>query len=423
MKLPLPTRLIGFHAVVVALTTCLCSLRAEDQPLCDTLPIAATGKATRESTGFDRVIPELMRKWDIPGAAVAMARDGRVTVSRGYGWADIEMKRPVQPDSLFRIASVSKPITAAAILILIEREQLDLDAKLIDLLDDDCLPTEEMCDDQFRQITVRHLLHHTAGFDRDKSFDPMLRAKPVVDVLGTCPAPKAIIRFMAERPLDFSPGQAYAYSNFGYCLLGRIVEKISCKTYEEAVKELVLSPAGIHRMRLGRTRKRNAAEGEVSYYAAQVDNMVSSVFANESGPVASPYGRYYVEAMDAHGGWIASAIDLVRFATVIEGSRKPQNSARLLLKAETVRLIETRPAPPVSVDEPTYYGFGWMIRPVGGRANWWHAGSLPGTNSLLVRTHHGYVWAVVVNRRPSSREFLGELDQAMWRAAEARKRQ
>ncbi|HUT13230.1 MAG TPA: hypothetical protein VMY42_22265, partial [Thermoguttaceae bacterium] len=98
--------------------------------------------------------------------------------------------------------------------------------------------------------------------------------------------------------------------------------------------------------------------------------------------------------------------------TYLDGSRKPG-----LLKAETVRLIESRPAPPVSLGEPVHYGLGWMIRPKGDSANWWHAGRIPGTNSLLVRTHHGMVWAAVFNSSPrESDAFIGELDRALWEA-------
>ena len=85
-----------------------------------------------------------------------------------------------------------------------------------------------------------------------------------------------------------------------------------------------------------------------------------SVFPDVSEPVSWPYGGFYLEAMDSHGAWVASAIDLVRFVSALDGSRKPG-----LLKPATVRLIESRPPPPMPDDSPAYYGFGWSIRPVG----------------------------------------------------------
>ena len=369
---------------------------------------SAAEPAVAELAAYDRIIPELMRKWEIPGGAVAVAKNGRLVLARGYGLADVEKNRPVRPDALMRIASVSKPITAAAILVLVEQDRLDLDARVVDLLG----PIKPMhgraIDPGFRKITVRQLLHHTAGFDRGKSFDPMLSPRPITDALGPMADGPAIVRFMLDRPLDFKPGSRYAYSNFGYCLLGRVIEQITGSSYEEAVGQLVLKPSGITRMRLGHTRLKDRAKGEARYYPPPVE----SILPEDKGPVDSPYGRFYLEPMDSHGGWIASAVDLVRFATWLDGSRKPG-----LLEKETRRLIESRPGAPVSVDTPTYYGLGWMVRPKEQGANWWHAGSLPGTNALLVRTHHGMVWAAVFNSRPKGDGFLGELDRALWQAA------
>jgi len=326
--------------------------------------------------------------------------------------ADIEARQPVQPDALFRIASVSKPITAAAVLVLVEQGRLDLDAAALDLVGSIEPPEGRIIDPRLRKITVRQLLHHTAGFDRGKSFDPMLRPGVVVEAIGSTPKNTAIVRFMLDRPLDFDPGTQYAYSNFGYCLLGRIIENVTGRPYEESVRTLVLRPAGIRDMRLGRTRQADRAKGEVCYYSPAGTAPVESVFPDVKRPVAPPYGRYYVEAMDAHGGWIASAIDLVRFTTHLDGNRAPG-----LLKAKTIKLIESRPAPPVSAGEPAYYGLGWMVRPKGESANWWHAGRIPGTNSLLVRTHHGMAWAAVFNSSPQGNDrLIGELDRALWKA-------
>ena len=373
----------------------------------------ATGPDVPELASFDRIVTELIRKYELPGGAVAVAKDGRLVLARGYGLADVEKRRAVEPDSLFRIASVSKPITAAAILVLVQRDRLDLDAKVVTLLGKSELLRGKPADPRFGEITVRQLLHHTGGFDRGKSFDPMLQAAPVVEALGTPADRTAIVRFMFGRPLDFDPGTRYAYSNFGYCLLGRVIEAVTGRSYVESVKTLVLQPAGIDRMRLGRTRLAERADAEVRYYPAPGSKSVASVFPEVNKKVPSPYGRYYIEAMDAHGGWIASVVDLLRFATWADGSRQPG-----LLEPATVRLLRSRPAAPVSVGEPAYYGLGWLIRPVGEEANWWHAGGLPGTVSFLVRTHHGLAWAAVFNGSPKGgKAFYGELDRSLWRAA------
>src|SRR5260370_23744350 len=117
---------------------------------------------------------------------------------------------------------------------------------------------------------------------------------------------RAIIRYMMGLPLDFDPGKRYAYSNFGYCLLGRVIEKASGQSYEDYVRKEVLAPLGIHRMRLGKTLPAGRAKGEVIYYDEK-NRTGPSVFSKRRGQqVALPYGAWNLEAMDSHGGWLAS---------------------------------------------------------------------------------------------------------------------
>jgi CubicO group peptidase (beta-lactamase class C family) len=376
--------------------------------------IAIAGVATPELKPLDDQITSLMRKWGIPGGAVAVVKDGRLVFAHGYGWADRDAGKAMQPDSLFRIASVTKPFTAVAILALVERGRLDLDAKVLDILKLPGVSPEKAVDKRWKQITIRQLLFHTAGFDRDASFDPMFRPYVIADATKTpAPAgPVAIIRYMLGQRLDFDPGTKHAYSNFGYCLLGRVIEQVTGKAYDEAVQNLVLRPSGITRMKIGRTRLCDRLPDEVRYYAPD-NEKVRSVFPDVRERVTWPYGGFYIEAMDAHGAWVASAIDLLRFASAVDGSRRPGP-----LKPATVRLIESRPPPPLPADAPAYYGLGWWIRPVGHSANWSHNGSLPGTMTLLVRAHNGLKWAVLFNLRPEDDgKFLGEMDGGMWKAA------
>jgi CubicO group peptidase (beta-lactamase class C family) len=266
----------------------------------DVFPL--TGPAAKELQPFDRRLGEWLQKHALPGGAAAVAKDGRLLYLRGFGWADRERRIPLPPDALMRIASLTKPITAAAVLRLAEQGRLKLEAPVLPYLKKFGAEDNPHLDPRWRQITLAHLLRHTAGFDRSASFDPMLMPKEFVRTLGSPLDPPAIIRFMLGRPLDFDPGTRYAYSNFGYCILGRVIEEVTGKGYEEAVRELVLQPAGIHRMRLGKTRLADRAEGEVHYYMPPGAAAVPSVFPEEKKPVAAPYGKFYLEAMDAHGG-------------------------------------------------------------------------------------------------------------------------
>jgi N-acyl-D-amino-acid deacylase len=372
--------------------------------------IPATGLAVPELASFDRVLMDLMQKWGIPGGAIAVVKDGRLVLARGYGYSDATTKEPVAPDALFRIASVSKPITAVAVLGLVEQGKLDLDARAFAMLPNLTPPSGSTVDPRLDGITVRQLLSHLGGWDRDRSYDPMFRATQIAQALGT-PAPasvESVIRFMRGQPLDFTPGERYAYSNFGYAVLGRIVERVSGRSYGAYVRESVLRPMGITRMFLGHSLAEDRLPGEVRYYDGA--GLTTSVFP-PGGQVPVPYGGFNIEAMDAHGGWVASAVDLARFITAVDGlTTRPD-----VLRPETIATMTARP-PPVWDGAAFHYGAGWLVRPQQG--NWWHNGSLPGTSSLIVRTGTGLAWAVLFNARsmvPGS-TFEADVDPAVWQA-------
>jgi N-acyl-D-amino-acid deacylase len=307
---------------------------------------------------------------------------------------------------------------------LIEQGKLTLETKAFPLLNlQPAVASFRDPEPRLRDISIRQLLHHTGGWDRDKSFDPMFRPEQIARATNTPPPAPAvsIIRYMLSRPLDFDPGSRYAYSNFGYCVLGRIIEKLTGKPYEQFVREEVLGPVGIKRMRIGASLEGKQAPGEVRYYTR--DNATShNVFPEGAREVPAPYGGFCLEAMDAHGGWIASAVDLARVAAALDNPERNR-----FLKPGSFTTMYEPPMPPVSRKgdgtlESSYYGCGWMVRPVGknGKANYWHNGSLPGTSTLLVRRWDGLSWAVLFNQRSEDKNLPdGAIDPALHRAAAA----
>jgi CubicO group peptidase (beta-lactamase class C family) len=372
--------------------------------------IPMTGTAVPELASFDRVITDLMKRWGVPGGAIAVVKDGRLVLARGYGYADADTKEPVAPNALFRIASVSKPITAVAVLKLAEEGRLDLDAKVFAMLPSLTPPPGATVDARLDAITVRQLLWHVGGWDRDRSYDPMFRATQIAAALGTAPpaSVESVIRYMRGQPLDFAPGERYAYSNFGYAVLGRVIEKVTGQSYGAYVTDAVLRPMGVTRTRLGRSLLADRAPGEVRYYDG--GGMTTPVFPGSTA-VPWPYGGFNIEAMDAHGGWISSAVDLARFITAVDGlPTRPD-----FLQPSSIERMTARP-PGVWDGAASYYGAGWLVRPQQG--NWWHGGSLPGTSSLIVRTGTGLAWAVLFNARSmvSGSTFEQEVDPAVWQA-------
>jgi CubicO group peptidase (beta-lactamase class C family) len=379
------------------------------------LDVPLTGQAVPGMESFDRVVSDLMQKHKVPGGAVAVVKDGRLLYARGFGYADVENKVTVAPQALFRIASVSKPITAVAILKLVEANKLALTQKVLPLIPDLLPPAGSTMDPRWQNVTILNLLQHTGGWDRDRpgGFDPMFRPGIAAAAVGA-PAPagaETVIRYMLGQPLDFDPGTRYVYSNFGYVILGRVIERVSGMTYESYVKTAVLAPAGITTMRIGRTRLAQRAANEVKYYQPGSEtvnaDLVSSVFPGE-GQVPSIYGGFHLEAMDAHGGWLASAVDLARFGVVTDGRPTPAD----IISAGSIAAMTDRDSR-LWPSGSFWYGLGWAVRPPP-QDNWWHDGSLPGTSSLLVRSYHGFTWAAVFNARTAT--MAVEMDQAMWTA-------
>ncbi len=405
---------------------------------------AGVTSAFSESAGKERAeegkksvapLDEAMRRFmsarGIPGGALAVSRKGRLVYAHGYGWADRERRIAVGNRTRFRIASLSKPVTAAAVMRLVQEGRLELDARMLDVL----RPEGEagiggwvVEDPRLAKITIRHLLQHTAGWDREQGVegDPMFRSREIARTMGRLgPATtRDVMRYMWGRPLDFEPGTRYAYSNFGYCVLGRVIESVAGCAYERFVRRELLSPIGVTRMRLGASLEKGRYSGETRYYMRD-EAMGENVFSTGPQRVPWPYGAFCLEAMDSHGGWIATASDLVRFASLFDEDRG--EAGRRLFRSDTLKLIFEPPAGPVghrpdgSAAE-VYYGCGWMVRRVGrGRGmNQWHNGSLPGTYSLLVRRWDGLAWAVLFNQRSELKELPDSaIDPELHRAVDA----
>jgi CubicO group peptidase (beta-lactamase class C family) len=190
-------------------------------------------------------------------------------------------------------------------------------------------------------------------------------------------------------PLGHAPGTAYAYSNFGYCLLGRVIEKVTGQRYSDYVREAVLMPCGVTAMRIGSGPRTARAAGEVVY----------------AGQGSDPY-RVRVARADSCGGWIASASDLVRFAIGVDGATDTAG----ILRPDTVQAMTTS-----SAINPRY-AKGWIVNAGG----WWHNGSLPGTSAILVRMRNGLAWAALANTRrrdPNSVAGLNRVAGQMVKAA------
>jgi N-acyl-D-amino-acid deacylase len=377
----------------------------------------ATGNAVPELAPFDAWMQAFMTEHVVPGGQLAVMRSGKLVYSRGFGIADREAPSPVETTSLFRIASVSKPITAVAILRLVQQKKLTLDDRIVDVLKiEPHLETNATADPRWENITVGHCLAHTGGWNRDASYDPMFAYERIAKSLGVkLPIGTAeIIRYMRGQPLDSEPGAKYAYSNFGYCLLGRVIEKLAGKTYEAFVKQQVFAPLEITAPRIGASLAEQRAEREVRYYTAsdeQATPMVGPHAGDTKQRVPLPYGGWNQEALDAHGGWITSCEDLVRFAAAFDDVAL-QSSQPLLGEA----LVRQMFAPHATVrvankdrgDAGAHYGLGWIMGTFNRQPLIAHGGALPCTASALVKLPGDLNIAVLFNLGKSKGgKFLG----------------
>jgi CubicO group peptidase (beta-lactamase class C family) len=355
---------------------------------------------------YDELITAFMRQHKPPGAALAVAYHGRLVYARGFGFADIEKREVVRPESLFRIASVSKPFTAATVIALVEHGKLRLDERVFPLLKSEPhLERRARLDPRWHEITVRQCLQHTGGWDRDKSFDPMsaATAEQVSRALGVpLPVhPRQIIRYTMGKPLDHDPGTVYAYSNFGYCVLGRVIEAVTGNPYHEVVRRRVLAPLGIRGMRLGQNLLADRAPGEVKYYDSRQRTGRATSGPKIGAQAPLPYGVECIESMDANGGWIASAVDLLRFAVALDDPKR----CPILNEQSVYDLLAPPPGAighrPNGRAKPVYYACGWDVRPSSrqpGTFTKWHSGLLAGTSTLLVCRDDGIDWAILFNR-------------------------
>jgi N-acyl-D-amino-acid deacylase len=377
---------------------------------------------------IDELLTKFLAEHKLPGAAVAVARGGKVVFSRGYGFADLDKRLPTRPDALFRLASISKPITAAAVMLLVDRGKVRLDEPVMNYLKlKPAVPLGSKFDLRWEKITIRHCLQHTGGWDRGArgGFDPIATPGRITLALALDgpPSPDDVVRYMMGRQLDFDPGARFAYSNLGYLVLGRVIEAATNQRYEPWVTHNVLGPCGAGGMVLARGVPEKRPALEVKYHDSD-DRTGRGLYAPRVGqPVPLPDGAENVEAFEAHGGWVSSAPDLVRFASAFDYGRQSP-----LLSEALIKEMWARPDGPAGYDgqkKPldAYYGCGWMVRPVGdaGRANTWHNGLIAGTSTLLVRRHDGLNWAVLFNTdaTASGDTPAGLIDGPMHRAVDA----
>ncbi|MGA1978378.1 MAG: serine hydrolase domain-containing protein [Bacteroidales bacterium] len=338
----------------------------------------------KEFAPAEKIISAFMRRWTIEGASVAIVKDGRLAYARGFGYADTASGEVTQPYNKFRIASISKLITAIAVMKLQEDGKLSVNEKVFGpdgILNDPYFSNPK--DKRVYSMTVAQLLGHEGGWSQrwgDQMFMPLVVAekmgvKPPVDT-------RTIIRWALDKNLQFTPGTGKAYSNLGYSVLGFVIEKASGMPYEEYCKKEIFEPLGIYDMSFAHNLASLKVPFEVTYYEPADVVLKPSIYG--TGELLPPsYGGNDIEALGSAGAWIATAPDLARLMKAVDGfSDGPE-----ILSSESIKFMTD--------NANEYAPIGWKATNEDG--NWWRTGSFPGSAGMLKRQSDGTEWVVLLN--------------------------
>ncbi len=333
---------------------------------------AQTGYYSPSLVNFDVAMKNLLNNYDIPGGQLAITYKGRLVYSRGFGFADELAKTAVCPDNIFRIASLSKQITAITIMHLYEQGRVGLNDIVFGangILNDSIYQTA--FDPRVYSIKVKHLLSHQSGIP-SYSF------------------------YIKSQMLDTFPGTAASYSNVGYVVLGSVIEKITKQDYETYVRDTILAPLGITDMQAGKSLLINKFPKEVHYYDYPGAPLVPSIFDSTVLVPRQYGGSIYMEGSKACGGWIASAQDLCKLLCAVD---KFTTRPDILLPAT----INTMVQPTSLYVSGSPYALGWFINT--STNAWWHDGSLIGTMTYQARRNTEINYALLVNSNYTSGQY------------------
>ncbi len=334
---------------------------------------------------IDEKIERFRNQNHIKGLSVAYVNKDKLVFAKGYGYADEEAKILVSTNHLFRIASVSKLITAIGIMKLVENSKISLDSKVFGkegiLNDEQFLKIK---DKRLGRITVRNLLNHSAGWTQrygDLAFLPRVVSKGVGDALPV--TVDSYIKFVTARNLHFEPGTHSSYSNLGYIILGKIISKISGMDYEKFIQENILLPANITDMQLAGSFYEQKLSYEVKYYEPQ-DALPEECYDGSGRLFPRIYGGNDLKVLGAAAGWLASAIDLMKLYVVIDKDPIVKD----ILTSESIDEM-TR------VDPEGLDPLGWRKTKIDGE--WVRTGTLSGSSALIKRQPDGSAWAILSN--------------------------
>lgn len=334
---------------------------------------------------LDNYVEKFLKRWEIKGGSLAIMKEGRLVYAKGYGWADEELEKKTEAGNIFRVASLSKLITATAIMKMVEDSLLSLDDKVFG--EEGILNEEQFShyrDKRVQRITVEHLLRHKGGFATYRG-DPLFTTREIMiwENLDTVPDMDRVIEYTLSQRLGFNPGASTKYSNAGYLILSKIIEKLSGMGYEEYCQKNILYPSGCYDMHLARNLYQDKYPNEVRYYEPHDATPIASYDKNSSDTLYRRYGGNNIEGLYGAGGWVSSASEFVMFVSHIDGDETIPD----ILSPESIRKMITCEGGELPI--------GWSR--AGVNSEWKRTGTLAGSSAIVKRQKDGTIWMFVTN--------------------------
>ena len=374
-------------AVVLAGNGCSNSLEEQAEEKCAPTPLNHLMSnelcAYDEARRFDASINRFMRYWGIRGGSFALMRNDSLIYAKGYGYANTKDSIPCEVKNIFRVASVSKLLTAVAVMHLEETGQLSTQDFVFgeDGILNDTLFLDYR-DKKIKKITVEHLLRHTSGFSNPHG-DAAFNMELVAQFLGK-PLPLSMddmVLYATKNRLRAAPGGRYNYSNLGYIVLSKVIEKVSGIPYETYIKDSILAPIGCYDIHLANNYSDGFRENEVTYYEVKEAELVPAYDGSDT-LVMKSLGGNDVHGLYGAGGWVASPVELLKLVSAI--NKCPIREDFLT---------------PESIDFMTPNGKN--AKPAGWASSsskfWLRSGSMSGTSALIKAQKDGYSWVFISN--------------------------
>lgn len=359
----------------------------------DTLPKAHLNDSlsNRLSEGaayheMDSLVERYLKRWEINGAQLVITRNDSLLYARGFGYADKEKGIAMQPSHIMRLASVSKLLTAAGVMKLVEMKKLRLGEKVFGphgILNDTTY-CNGIKDQRYYDITVEQLLRHKAGFN-NYAGDPVSSTRYIMmqNHLTTPPDHPTLLKILLKRHLGYTPGQGKCYSNLGYMIVSMIIEKKSGMKYEDFMQKYIFRPAGCYDMHIAGTYLKDRRPNETKYYMHKGSIPVYE-YNNSGRMVEKCYGDTDLPRLAGAGAWCGSAAELSRLIASIDGMPHVKD----ILSKQSVAYM--------TKEQPDHdYSIGWNYTAKG--KPWIRTGSLAGTSALILKYPDGECWILITN--------------------------